>query len=117
MEKVAIPKPKKKKMEHLFEVKQEASGLCSCCNSFKDCTYPKDPERSILQCEEFEGIVPYSLKVASHGKITPEGLEKTPGSVMSDSNPDRGLCSLCENRTTCTYPRPETGVWHCEEYR
>lgn len=28
----------------------------------------------------------------------------------------RGLCVNCANRETCLYPKPEGGVWHCEEY-
>ena len=117
MKKATIPKPKNKKMESLFEVKREASGLCSCCNSFKTCTYAKDPKRPILQCEEFDGIVPPSLKMIPHGKIVPKGFEKTPTPSISELAPYRGLCSLCEDRLTCTYPKSEGGVWHCEEYR
>ena len=56
--------------------------------------------------------------MVAHGDIVLGGIvRKTPPSTMSDLNPYRGLCSLCENRTTCTYPKPEGGVWHCEEYR
>ncbi|MBX3393880.1 MAG: hypothetical protein KF841_00790 [Phycisphaerae bacterium] len=29
----------------------------------------------------------------------------------------KGLCATCELRETCTFPRPESGVWRCEEYR
>lgn len=28
----------------------------------------------------------------------------------------KGLCINCEHRFTCTLPRPESGVWYCEEY-
>jgi hypothetical protein len=28
-----------------------------------------------------------------------------------------GLCSTCENSETCTFQKPEGGVWHCEEYK
>ncbi len=28
-----------------------------------------------------------------------------------------GLCMNCENRFSCTFPVPEGGVWHCEEYK
>jgi len=27
-----------------------------------------------------------------------------------------GLCMNCEHRRTCTYPKPEGGIWHCEDY-
>jgi len=28
-----------------------------------------------------------------------------------------GLCGNCALDETCTRPRPESGVWHCEDYR
>jgi len=28
----------------------------------------------------------------------------------------RGLCVNCKHEATCTFARPEGGVWHCEEY-
>jgi hypothetical protein len=28
----------------------------------------------------------------------------------------KGLCVNCANRHTCLFPKPEGGVWHCEEY-
>lgn len=27
-----------------------------------------------------------------------------------------GLCRNCARLTDCTYPKPEGGVWHCDEY-
>ncbi len=29
----------------------------------------------------------------------------------------KGLCMNCDERETCMLPRPESGVWHCEEYK
>jgi hypothetical protein len=29
----------------------------------------------------------------------------------------RGLCLNCDVRNTCTFPKPEGGVWFCEEYQ
>jgi hypothetical protein len=29
----------------------------------------------------------------------------------------RGLCINCDVRNTCTFPKPEGGVWFCEEYQ
>jgi len=117
MKKASVPKLEDDRIGNPFEVKQEASGLCSCCNSSNTCTYPKDPKRPILQCEEFDGIAPSSLKMVPHGKIVPKGFEKIPNPGMCELAQYRGLCSLCEDRLTCTYTKPEGGVWHCEEYR
>ncbi len=30
--------------------------------------------------------------------------------------PPIGLCANCALFENCTLPRPESGVWHCEEY-
>jgi hypothetical protein len=29
----------------------------------------------------------------------------------------RGLCVNCDVRETCTFSKPEGGVWFCEEYQ
>jgi hypothetical protein len=34
-----------------------------------------------------------------------------------DNERIKGLCMNCDNRFECLLPRPEGGVWHCEEYR
>ncbi len=33
-----------------------------------------------------------------------------------DGEEFKGLCVNCANRHTCLCPKPEGGVWHCEEY-
>ena len=33
-----------------------------------------------------------------------------------DGEEFKGLCVNCANRHTCLFPKPEGGVWHCEEY-
>lgn len=33
-----------------------------------------------------------------------------------DAGDCKGLCVNCANRQTCLFPKPEGGVWHCEEY-
>jgi hypothetical protein len=35
----------------------------------------------------------------------------------SEAERFKGLCMNCDNRFECRLPRPEGGVWHCEEYR
>jgi hypothetical protein len=98
-------------------------GLCSTCKRAATCTYPRDPRRPILSCcehegrEECEGSV--SLALLSHGSIfgQPPELVATSLAAERDMRVDKGLCRNCANRGTCTFPRPEGGVWHCEEYQ
>ncbi len=87
--------------------------LCSTCKHASTCTFPRDPQESLLFCEEFEiESAPAKRKVEGH-KPQPTAsfatAEKS-GSLI-------GLCRDCENRQTCIFPRPEGGVWHCEEYQ
>jgi len=96
----------------------EYRGLCSTCGNAASCVFSRDPDRPVLQCEEFDGYQPPSPKAPDRqrpcldttvtGKASGEG---------SDSNKFLGLCKTCDERDTCQFAKPEGGVWHCEEYR
>ena len=88
--------------------------LCSTCRNAKECTFRREPNKPVFHCEEFE-IVPL---------VSTKSVDKDPRREVAlpireggDSGGYAGLCSDCEDRETCTFPRPEGGVWHCEEYR
>lgn len=107
-----LVKPRKK--EIIMKVDR---GLCLSCINALDCTYKKDPERPILQCEEFDGfeslpretpIKNISFTSASNFRL---GIEE------NELSNYKGLCGTCEDRDACTFPKLEGGVWHCEEYR
>ena len=85
-------------------------GLCSTCENAPDCVFPRAPGKAIFHCEEFDGGEPRPAGQA--GQQSPEA------SVSRKKNSVKfiGLCSNCDNRTTCVFPKPEGGVWHCEEY-
>jgi len=90
-------------------------GICSTCKLESECTFPKDAKRSVLQCEEFEPYEPPPRKKISKGiKVKVKPRDKSMGEETSSY---KGLCCNCENRATCTFPKPEGGVWHCEEYQ
>jgi hypothetical protein len=42
--------------------------------------------------------------------------EQDSGTSRNGDVPLKGLCMNCAYRETCLYPKPEGGVWHCEEY-
>ena len=86
---------------------QEKGGLCSSCKYASTCTYSKVPFRQVLQCEEFEGIVETKEKT-SKPKMEVIKIEK--------SRKYLGLCKTCGKRDSCTFPKHESGVWHCQEY-
>jgi hypothetical protein len=90
---------------------KDPCGLCLNCAHFPDCslTPKKGGLRGVRYCEEYEAVHPRSA-VPAPG-ISPEGPVRLPASRVL------GLCSNCDNYPTCSFPKPEAGVWHCEEYR
>ena len=89
-------------------------GLCSTCKHASTCTFPSDPQRPAFYCEEFEIEIAPTRKTA--GDDTPESTTSFIAAA-EDSAGLIGLCSDCESRRTCAFPKPEGGIWHCEEYR
>jgi hypothetical protein len=92
----------------------EYEGLCATCEHAPTCMYAREPERPVLECEEFacfeteaDSTAPRRISLAVHVPAEDQGDELTA----------KGLCGNCENRATCTFVKPEGGVWQCEEYR
>lgn len=79
-------------------------GLCTTCRHATTCALPRRIETAKVHCEEF--AVADSPSALRRPEVRPEAAEVV-----------IGLCPNCENRPSCTYARPESGVWHCEEYR
>jgi hypothetical protein len=81
------------------------------CKHAPFCSFLKDVGHPVMQCQEFEGY-----------EIFPKTTERTGPRVGSRSEENcpgtyKGLCTHCKNRTSCALPKPEEGVWHCEDYR
>jgi len=85
-------------------------GLCTTCAHSSSCIYPRNPERPVSFCEEFEGERAVPKLAAAPLAVKPEPREPEQG------RPSVGLCAYCERWLTCTYSKTEAGVWHCEEY-
>jgi len=83
--------------------------LCSTCNHAPTCTNRGSPEAPVFFCEEFDAYV----RVEAQGIRAPAPAANR--TVQIDRR--KGLCSNCEHWSACTMPKPEGGVWHCEEYR
>lgn len=94
-------------------------GLCSTCKHSSKCIFMKGALQAVQFCEEYEpgpsrgkrgnqGIAP--------GKRTGLDGACSKGAGGNGSQP-LGLCSNCSVRESCVFPKPESGVWHCEEYR
>jgi len=86
--------------------------VCSACKHEFDCTYPTNAGVTALQCDEFETGA--ATTVRGNGRKT----KAAAGNLRVEATiAGKGLCSNCENYASCAYPKPEGGVWHCEEYQ
>jgi hypothetical protein len=81
------------------------AGLCSTCSNDPLCSYPRSAGSRVVECLEFEGE---TKKEAARVSRPPREEEPREG--------EPGLCSWCENRPTCVFPKPAGGVWFCEEF-
>ena len=96
---------------------EESIGLCSTCNNAAACTYRARRGFDALFCEMFDNDVSFPGSVRDRRRMQQVQTvsRQTPEPAPQYAN--LGLCATCENRETCVYPRPEGGVWHCEEFR
>ncbi len=96
---------------------QDASnkGICSNCNFASTCRHSLS---GVQFCEEYE--IADSIKRFEGRRLDTNkaGLLKINPQTTASQFPDcvMGLCINCLHRETCGLPRPESGVWHCEEY-
>ena len=88
----------------------EYRDLCSNCDHGDECVDGTRPRRPIFFCEHFEvfGAAP---------TLEPARAARVQASVRPSTNGHIGLCMNCDNARICVMPKPEGGVWHCEEYR
>jgi hypothetical protein len=116
MKKISNPL-KAKREDNTYIDKNRYLGLCSYCKSAQNCTFVRDPNRPVYQCEEFDEITYVSIRVPNQKNISLNNFSKNPSIIEDSFHSYKGLCSNCEERATCTFPKPEGGVWHCEEFR
>ncbi|MDO8632797.1 MAG: hypothetical protein Q7R41_20130 [Phycisphaerales bacterium] len=61
-------------------------------------------------CDEFEGVV--DVTRSAHIE-SPRMAERF---VVANREQYPGLCVTCTKRDTCTFPKPEGGVFNCDEF-
>ena len=102
--------PSKEVME---KDEQEKKNLCVNCKYKQNCNYRKQTKENIIFCEEYEIEKIPSLKSRHKKESEQSGKSNTAENKKLRFN---GLCINCANRFNCTHPKPEGGVWHCEDY-
>jgi hypothetical protein len=85
-------------------------GLCTTCVNELDCTFPRSLERPLLRCEEFVGAADVRPSVTVP--------DPQPNTLFAVANREwfPGLCMTCEKLPVCTFPKPEGGVFNCDEF-
>lgn len=89
-------------------------GICTTCNSLGSCSLRSNRRQKIVHCEEFD-----DRNESNEPPQSPvEGSEPEEDQLEQEpvNSRLRGLCVNCARASECTFPRPEGGVWHCEEY-
>jgi hypothetical protein len=93
-----------------FQLKiTEYNDLCTTCNNAPKCLSRKNHIRPVYFCENYDDFIPQK---PAEKKIRTMSKNVTKDEV----NTFKGLCVNCRHRNTCAFPKPEGGVWHCEEY-
>jgi hypothetical protein len=59
---------------------------------------------------------PYPFGAADDGSAPVKGPRRGSGAEEESSTEQKGLCRNCKKEKTCKLPRPEGGVWRCEDY-
>ena len=90
-------------------------GLCSTCNNAPNC-FHRARRGPALFCELFDGYAPPAERAQS--EQAPRSADSSSARRATDEESPKytGLCVNCDHRQTCTHPKPEGGVWHCEDY-
>lgn len=89
-------------------------GLCVTCEHVEYCSYVADSPGGVWSCEEFAVRGALDAPAATNSLLVK--APPRPRRPLTLAVELAGLCSNCERAPTCSFPKPEGGVWHCEEY-
>ena len=104
------------KEDSVMSARSQFRGICSTCKRAASCVYVKDRDRPVLECCEHEGFEPHPTPI-QRNRSAPPVVTRGKRDVQEDNSAEyTGLCRHCANRETCTFPKPDGGVWHCDEY-
>jgi len=76
-----------------------------------------EPAESISKQREWKLLYsPYPFGTSGDGSSPVKRSRKKSGAEEENSTEQKGLCRNCKKEKTCKLPRPEGGVWRCEDY-
>ncbi|MFP4498412.1 MAG: hypothetical protein ACLFQV_09405 [Vulcanimicrobiota bacterium] len=99
------------------EKTEENCGICSNCINADGCTFNPCLNKTVLNCGEFEQLPPRQRQL-SYEQIETElkSIIRRKNSENINAGEYLGICENCANLEQCTFPKPESGVWSCDEY-
>jgi hypothetical protein len=100
-----------------IERQLHSAGLCITCNNSPGCGFRRIRGFDAIFCETFDGDGASPQMDLRRRIQTPPTAANVPATEEPATVRLAGLCVNCEHRDECTFPKPEGGVWHCEEYR
>ncbi len=90
-------------------IQEKFLGLCVTCAYADGCAFRRDVAQAVLECDEYE--------ILGSGAERPNAARAARARAPETQLPRfKGLCVDCQIRHRCGLPKPEEGVWHCEEY-
>ena len=95
---------------------RQSEGLCATCIHASTCVYNRNSIEPRFFCEEFEANPTPSVNPVLGTTVKPLVEQSKDTSSRKKQAKYEGLCVNCAHRESCTFPKPEGGVWHCEEY-
>ncbi len=76
-----------------------------------------EPIRPISKSKNWKLLYASNQPENADGSVSPSAASGTgPLEEEQDSSRYKGLCKNCRKRDNCQLPRPEGGVWRCEDY-
>jgi hypothetical protein len=87
------------------------ASLCSNCRNQSDCVFFMKADEPVIACEMYEcGFSSKSRLSLVKGKLA------AAVDALAEEDYPMGLCANCDNLKVCQMPKPQSGVWNCEEY-
>ena len=86
-------------------------GLCLTCMHLNKCVLTAENvvTGGVQFCEEYQTVC-LDPVVVTDKKTSQSKTKRTSSGIL-------GLCCNCSHYSYCSFPKPEAGVWHCEEYQ
>lgn len=90
-------------------------GLCATCDNKPDCLFARSAP-VLVHCDELDYPPRQDRESNRAGSLQAVPAQSPRPSAAASPENEIGLCTTCDNRDQCVFPKPEGGVWSCEEF-